>query len=100
MPVARSRILESGLGELAVDPCSGACREAIELYFSTPPERWRARRSRDELGCGILDGMAVALMGGPRDGQRGVDRCRCRALQHRDKAWPPRHARLTVREKD
>ena len=21
---------------LAVEPCSGACREAIELYFSTP----------------------------------------------------------------
>jgi hypothetical protein len=35
-------ILEAGLGELAVEPCSGACREAIELYFSTPPERWRA----------------------------------------------------------
>jgi len=35
-------ILESGLGEIAVEPCSGACREAIELYFSTPPERWRA----------------------------------------------------------
>jgi len=31
-------ILESGHGET----CSGACREAIELYFSTPPERWRA----------------------------------------------------------
>src|SRR6516164_4314431 len=35
-------ILESGLGNLAIEPCSGACREAIELYFSTPPERWRA----------------------------------------------------------
>jgi hypothetical protein len=35
-------ILESGPQELAVAPCSGACREAIELYFSTPPERWRA----------------------------------------------------------
>jgi hypothetical protein len=35
-------ILESGSRELAVEPCSGACREAIELYFSTPPERWRA----------------------------------------------------------
>ena len=35
-------ILESGPGELAVEPCSGACREAIELYFSTPPERRRA----------------------------------------------------------
>ena len=34
-------ILESGLQELAVEPCSGACREAIELYFSTSPERWR-----------------------------------------------------------
>ena len=33
-------ILEAGPGELAVEPCSGACREAIELYFSTPPERW------------------------------------------------------------
>jgi len=32
-------ILESARGELAVEPCSGACREAIELYFSTPPER-------------------------------------------------------------
>src|SRR5262249_37030051 len=35
-------ILESGNGELDVEPCSGACREGIELYFSTPPERWRA----------------------------------------------------------
>jgi hypothetical protein len=26
-------ILESGPGELAAEPCSGACREAIELYF-------------------------------------------------------------------
>ena len=33
---------ESGPRELAVEPCSGACREAIELYFSTPSERWRA----------------------------------------------------------
>jgi hypothetical protein len=39
-------ILESGLEELAVEPCSGACREAIELYFSTPPERWRAPLTR------------------------------------------------------
>jgi hypothetical protein len=37
-----AQILESGPGELAAEPCSGACREAIELYFSTPPERWRA----------------------------------------------------------
>ena len=29
-------MLESGPGELAAEPCSGACREAIELYFSTP----------------------------------------------------------------
>ena len=35
-------ILESDPRELTVEPCSGACREAIELYFSTPPERWRA----------------------------------------------------------
>ena len=39
-------ILESGLEESAVHPCSGACREAIELYFSTPPERWRAPLTR------------------------------------------------------
>ena len=38
-------ILESGLQELAVEPCSGACRETIELYFSTPPERWRVQRA-------------------------------------------------------
>ena len=38
-------ILESDPRELAVEPCSGACREAIELYFSTPPERWRAQRA-------------------------------------------------------
>jgi hypothetical protein len=38
-------ILESGPRELAVEPCSGACREAIELYFSTPPERWRTPRA-------------------------------------------------------
>jgi len=38
-------ILECGPGELAAKPCSGACREAIELYFSTPPERWRAPRA-------------------------------------------------------
>jgi len=35
-------IFESGPGEVAVEPCSGTCREAIELYFSTPLERWRA----------------------------------------------------------
>src|SRR5262249_43204942 len=35
-------IFESGPEELAVEPCSGACREAIELYFSTPPECWHA----------------------------------------------------------
>ena len=39
-------IVESGSGELAAEPCSGACREAIELYFSTPPERWRAPLTR------------------------------------------------------
>jgi len=39
-------ILESAPGEIAVEPCSGACREAIELYFSTPPERWRAPLTR------------------------------------------------------
>jgi hypothetical protein len=37
---------ESGPGEIAVEPCSGACREAIELYFSTPPERWRVPLTR------------------------------------------------------
>ena len=35
-------ILESGAGELAAEPCSGACRDPIELYFSTSPERARA----------------------------------------------------------
>jgi hypothetical protein len=39
-------ILESGPGEIAVEPCSGACREAIELYFSTPLERWCAPLTR------------------------------------------------------
>ena len=28
------------------EPCSGACREAIELYFSTLPERWRPPLTR------------------------------------------------------
>jgi hypothetical protein len=40
-------ILKFGSGELAVEPCSGACREAMELYFSTPPERWRAPLTRE-----------------------------------------------------
>jgi hypothetical protein len=35
-------ILESGLGELAVEPCSGACREAIELYFVGREESFEA----------------------------------------------------------
>jgi hypothetical protein len=39
-------VLDSGPEELAVEPCSGACREAIELYFSTPPKRWRAPLTR------------------------------------------------------
>ena len=43
---AAALILESGLGDVAVEPCSGACREAIELYFSAPPERWRAPLTR------------------------------------------------------
>jgi hypothetical protein len=34
-----------GPEKLAAEPCSGACHEAIELYFSTPPERWRAPRA-------------------------------------------------------
>ena len=38
-------ILEFGPGEFTVEPCSGACREAIELYSSTPPERWRAQQT-------------------------------------------------------
>jgi len=41
-----AQILESGPEELALEPCSGACREVIELYFSTPPERWRAPLTR------------------------------------------------------
>jgi hypothetical protein len=39
-------ILESGVEELTVKPCSGACREVIELYFSTVPERWCAPLTR------------------------------------------------------
>jgi hypothetical protein len=39
-------IVKSGLEELTVKPCSGACREAIELYFFTPPDRWRAPLAR------------------------------------------------------
>src|SRR5262249_19714270 len=35
--------------ELAAEPCSGACREAIDLYFSTPPERWRFRAAITKL---------------------------------------------------
>ena len=48
---AEALILESGPGEIAVEPCSGACREAIELYFSTPPERWRAPFTWKEALC-------------------------------------------------
>ena len=44
--IAAGLILEVGPRELAAEPCSGACREAIELYFSTPPERWRAPLTR------------------------------------------------------
>ena len=40
---------ESGPGQLAVEPCSGACREAIELYFSTPSERGRAPLTQRRL---------------------------------------------------
>src|SRR5262249_26869096 len=45
-------ILESSPGELATEPCSGACREAIELYFSTPPgsERSRHRAGLSPVG--------------------------------------------------
>ena len=42
---AAALILESGRGDIAVEPCSGACREALQLYFSTPPERWRGQRA-------------------------------------------------------
>src|SRR5262245_30848921 len=52
-------ILESGPGELAAEPCSGACREAIELYFSTPPGRWRAPRARRRHGRADRPAMAV-----------------------------------------
>jgi hypothetical protein len=44
-------ILESGAGELAVEPCSGACREAIDLIS---PRRQsagaRSERSRHRAG--------------------------------------------------
>ena len=43
---AAALIFESGPREdIAVEPCSGACREALQLYFSTPPERWRGQRA-------------------------------------------------------
>ena|SRR2546421_672912 len=42
---AAALILESGPGDIAVEPCSGTCREALQLYFSTPPERWRGQRA-------------------------------------------------------
>jgi hypothetical protein len=35
-------ILKSHARALSVEPCSGARRKAIELYFSTPAERWHA----------------------------------------------------------
>ena len=67
-------ILQSGSEELAVEPCSGACREAIELYFSTPPERWRAQldanvRPRQSLAevmrlPGIALGETAGALGG------------------------------------
>jgi hypothetical protein len=42
---AAALILGSGPGDIAVEPCSGACRETLQLYFSTPPERWRGQRA-------------------------------------------------------
>jgi hypothetical protein len=42
---AAALIMESGPGDIAVEPCSGACREGLQLYFSTPPERWRGQRA-------------------------------------------------------
>ena len=50
---------------------AGACREAIEWYFSTPPSAG-ARRSRDEhshlgLGlCGVTIDAVLALSPGPQ----------------------------------
>jgi hypothetical protein len=42
---AATLILEAASQELAIEPCSAACREGLELYFSTPPQRWRAQRA-------------------------------------------------------
>jgi hypothetical protein len=42
---AAALIFESGRGDITVEPCSGACREALQLYFSTPAERWRGQRA-------------------------------------------------------
>ena len=56
-------IVESGSGELAAEPCSGACREAIELYFSTPPERWRAPASAVAVGATVTAAMPRRAIG-------------------------------------
>jgi hypothetical protein len=40
-------ILESGAGELAAEPCSGACREAIEPF----PRRQSAGAPRERRSC-------------------------------------------------
>jgi hypothetical protein len=53
-------ILESGHGEIAVEPHSGACCEAIELYFSTPPERWRAPLTPRRPGQSLADAVRIA----------------------------------------
>jgi hypothetical protein len=44
-------ILESGPEEIALEPCSGACREAIELYNERP---------HDIRDCWLCDACALA----------------------------------------
>ena len=52
-------ILESGPGEIAVEPCSGACREAIELYFSTPQAADNLRHDGSLTATARLVGLEI-----------------------------------------
>jgi biotin operon repressor len=56
---AAALILESGPGEIAVEPCSGACREAIELYFSTPQAADNLRHDGSLTATARLVGLEI-----------------------------------------
>jgi hypothetical protein len=76
-------ILESGLQELAVEPCSGACREAIELYFSTPPERWRTSLTprSDNVGGRSAHCPAIGVAAGACSAQHAASNCNNRHVE-------------------